>query len=177
MAEWAAASEVVVVSEVEWAAVSTVGAMVGALSVEDSAFAVDSMAATIRGTALSSALVSPTVVITAQDGVILIRTPPTILTRLIRIPLLIHIHLQDYAYEYSGPEQTSCPQANGRTLYLIKLTYQNNPWLAQDYWYTAGTLNFVTLQGEQNKTPIDSIDRAVTFQMNRDCGVVFRVPR
>ena len=94
MAEWAAASEVVVVSEVEWAAVSTVGAMVGALSVEDSAFAVDSMAATIRGTVSSSALVSPTVVITAQDGVILIRTPPTILTRLIRIPLLIHIHLQ-----------------------------------------------------------------------------------
>jgi len=82
-----------------------------------------------------------------------------------------------YAYAYAEPEQNSCPEANGRPLYLIKLTYQNNPWLAQDYWYTAGTLNFVTLQGEQNKTPIDSIDRALTFQMNRDCGVVFRLPR
>jgi hypothetical protein len=33
------------------------------------------------------------------------------------------------------------------------------------------------LQGEQNKTPISSIDRALTFQLNRDCGVVFQLPR
>jgi hypothetical protein len=84
----------------------------------------------------------------------------------------------DYGYAYSGPEQTSsCPQANGKPLYLIKLTYQNNAWVAQDYWYTAGTLNFITLQGEQNKTPISSIDRALTYQLNRECGVVFQLPR
>ena len=82
-----------------------------------------------------------------------------------------------YEYAYSGPDQTSCPQANGKPLYLIKLTYQNNAWVAQDYWYTEETLNFVTLQGEQNKTPISSIDRALTFQQNRDCGVVFHLPR
>ncbi len=83
----------------------------------------------------------------------------------------------NYAYAYSGHDQTSCPQANGRPLYLIKLTYQNDVWVAQDYWYTAGTLNFITLQGEQNKTPISSIDRALTFQLNRDCGVGFQLPR
>jgi hypothetical protein len=83
----------------------------------------------------------------------------------------------DYGYAYSGPEQTSCPQANGKPLYLIKLTYQNNAWVAQDYWYTAGTLNFITLQGEQNKTPISSIDRALTLQLNRDCGIGFQLPR
>jgi len=83
----------------------------------------------------------------------------------------------NYAYAYGGPDQASCPQANGRPLYLIKLTYQNNAWVAQDYWYTAGTLNFLTLQGEQNKTPISSIDRALTFQLNRDCGVGFQLPR
>jgi hypothetical protein len=82
-----------------------------------------------------------------------------------------------YGYAYSGPDQTYCPQANGKPLYLIKLTYQNNAWVAQDYWYTEGTLNFITLQGEQNKTPISSIDRALTFQQNRDCGVVFHLPR
>jgi len=82
-----------------------------------------------------------------------------------------------YGYAYSGPDQTSCPQANGKPLYLIKLTYQNNAWVAQDYWYTEGTLNFITLQGEQNKTPISSIDQAVTFQLNRDCGIVFHLPR
>jgi hypothetical protein len=83
----------------------------------------------------------------------------------------------DSAYAYSGPDQTYCPQANGKPLYLIKLTYQNNAWVAQDYWYTEGTLNFITLQGQQNKTPISSIDRALTFQQNRDCGVVFHLPR
>jgi len=83
----------------------------------------------------------------------------------------------DYGYAYSGPDQTSCPQANGKPLYLIKLTYQNNAWVAQDYWYTEGTLNFITLQGEQNKTPISSIDRALTLQLNRDCGVIFQLPR
>jgi len=82
-----------------------------------------------------------------------------------------------YGYAYSAPSQTSCPQANGKPLYVIKLTYQNNAWLAQDYWYTAGTLNFITLQGEQNKTPIGSIDRALTYQLNRDCGVIFQLPR
>jgi hypothetical protein len=82
-----------------------------------------------------------------------------------------------YRYAQSAPDQTSCPLANGRPLYLIKLTYQSNIWLAQDYWYTEGTLNFITLQGEQNKTPADSIDRALTFQLNRDCGVIFQLPR
>ena len=82
-----------------------------------------------------------------------------------------------YGYAYSGPDQTSCPQANGKPLYLIKLTYQNNAWVAQDYWYTEGTLNFITLQGEQNKTPTSSIDRALTFQLNRDCGIGFQLPR
>jgi hypothetical protein len=82
----------------------------------------------------------------------------------------------NYAYAYGGHDQTSCVQANGRPLYLIKLTYQNNVWMAQDYWYTEGTLNFTTLQGEQNKTPISSIDRAFTLQLNRDCGVVFQLP-
>jgi len=82
----------------------------------------------------------------------------------------------DYAYAYGGPDQSSCPQANGKPLYLIKLTYQSDVWVVQDYWYTEGTLNFITLQGEQKKTPISSIDRALTFQMNRYCGVVFQLP-
>jgi hypothetical protein len=83
----------------------------------------------------------------------------------------------NYGYASGGPEQTSCLQANGKPLYQIKLTYQNDAWLAQDYWYTAGTLNFITLNGEEKKTPISSIDRALTFQLNRDCGLGFRLPR
>jgi hypothetical protein len=69
-----------------------------------------------------------------------------------------------------------CPQANGRSLYQIKLTYQSNAGVAQYYWYTPGTLNFITLQGKLNKTPLSSIDRA-TFRLNHDCGVNFEAPR
>ena len=83
----------------------------------------------------------------------------------------------DYSYVYTGPDQASCPHANGRPLYLIKLTYDNRVWMSQDYWYTADTLNFITLQGQQNKTPISSIDRDATFRLNGECGLNFQWPR
>jgi len=83
----------------------------------------------------------------------------------------------DFGYAYGGPNQVYCSQANGQLLYQIKLTYQDSIWLAQNYWYTAGTLNFTTLQGQQNKTPIDTIDRALTFQLNNACGLNFQFPR
>jgi hypothetical protein len=88
-----------------------------------------------------------------------------------------------YAYSYPNEQgyaaresaQVSCPQVNGTPLYQIKLTYQNNIWVATSYWYTAGTLNFITLQGEEKKTPISSIDRALTFQLNSACGANFKL--
>ena len=82
-----------------------------------------------------------------------------------------------YAYANNGPVQTSCPQSNGTPFYQIKLTYENNIWLTQNYWYTPGTLNFITLEGEEKKTPISSIDRALTFQLNSSCGVNFQFPK
>ena len=81
-----------------------------------------------------------------------------------------------YSYAYTGPDQAYCPHANGRPLYLIKLTYDNQVWMSQDYWYTADTLNFITLQGRQNKTPINSIDRDATFRLNGECGLNFQWP-
>lgn len=81
-----------------------------------------------------------------------------------------------YRYVYTGPDQAYCPQANGKPLYLIKLTYDNKVWLSQDYWYTPDTLNFITPQGEQNKTPIRSIDRDTTYRMNGECGLNFQWP-
>ena len=69
--------------------------MVGASSAQDSEVGVDSEAASFQGTALSSALAFLTgLIITAQDGVIPIPTKvtPTILTRLIRTPMLIRTH-------------------------------------------------------------------------------------
>ena len=77
---------------------------------------------------------------------------------------------------YGAPMQTSCPVMNGMPLYLIKLTYQDKIWAARDYWYTPGTLNFVSTQSELHKTPTNTIDRGATFQLNRGCGINFQFP-
>jgi len=90
---------------------------------------------------------------------------------------------------YSGPGEI-CPQTNGRPLYQIAIPadelgrerevqsrYQNNLWVAHDYSYAKGILNFVTPEGEQKKTPVSSINRALTLQLNRECGVNFQLPR
>jgi hypothetical protein len=82
-----------------------------------------------------------------------------------------------YSYVYTGSDQPYCPQANGRPFYLIKLTYDNGAWLSQNYWYTADTLNFITVKGQQNKTPISTIDWDATFQLNGQCGLNFQLPR
>jgi hypothetical protein len=81
-----------------------------------------------------------------------------------------------YNYAYNQPVQPYCPYANGKPLYLIKLTYDNHVWMSQNYWYTADTLNFITLQGKENKTPISSIDRDTTFRLNGECGLNFQGP-
>jgi len=91
--------------------------------------------------------------------------------------------------DYRGPDQI-CPPTKGKRIYRIaipagepgrnrkvQLTYQDNLWVAHEYWYTNGILNFVTLEGEQKQTPVSSIDRAITLQLNRECDVNFQLPR
>jgi hypothetical protein len=89
--------------------------------------------------------------------------------------------------EYSGPAAT-CPQADGKPFYRIAIpadnrerkippTYQDNIWIVRDYSYSEGTLSFATIEGEQKKTSINSVDRALTLQLNRECDVTFRYPQ
>jgi len=83
--------------------------------------------------------------------------------------------------EYRGPGLI-CPQTNGKRLYRIAIPagelgrnrYQDNIWVAHDYSYTNGILNFVTQQGEQKHTPVSSVDSAITLQLNRECGLNFQ---
>ena len=72
--------------------------------------------------------------------------------------------------------ETSSPQRNGKPIYLIAFKGQSNIRAAQAYWVTENTLHFVTLQGEQRQAPVNSIDRALTFRLNRDRHVDFRLP-
>ena len=84
-------------------------------------------------------------------------------------------------YQAQPPEireypETASPPGNEKPVYLIALKGQDNICVAQTYWFTGNTLHFVTLQGEAKQTPISSIDRALTFRLNRDRHVDFRLP-
>ena len=86
--------------------------------------------------------------------------------------------------DYSGPGLI-CPQTTGKRLYRIAIPagepgrnrYQDNIWVARDYWYMKGIINFVTQEGEQKQTPVSSIDSAITLQLNRECGLNFQFPK
>jgi hypothetical protein len=72
--------------------------------------------------------------------------------------------------------ETSSAQGNEKPIYLIAVKGQDNVLAAQAYWVTDKTLHSVTLQGEQKQMPMTSIDRALTFQLNRDRPLDFRLP-
>ena len=81
--------------------------------------------------------------------------------------------------ETSSPQrdpETSSRQRNEKPIYLIAFKGQSNIRGAQAYWVTENTLHFVTLQGEPKQAPINSIDRDLTFRLNRDRHVDFRLP-
>jgi hypothetical protein len=72
--------------------------------------------------------------------------------------------------------ETSSPERNERPIYLIAFKGQNNIRAAQAYWVTGDIFHFVTLQGEQRQSPVNSIDRALTSRLNRDRHIDFRLP-
>jgi len=133
--------------------------------------------------------------ITAQRGIILPMAIPTT-SQIIRahtVTVGVRSHFRLYnrhlqrVIEYSGPAH-ACPQADGKPFYRIAVpadnrehkispTYQNNIWAVRDYSYSVGTLSFTTIAGEREKTSINSIDRALTLQLNRERGANFQLPR
>jgi hypothetical protein len=72
--------------------------------------------------------------------------------------------------------ETFSPQRNEKPIYLIAFKGQSNIRAAQAYWVAGDTLHFVTLQGEQRQTPVNSIDRALTLRLNHDRHVDFLLP-
>lgn len=63
-----------------------------------------------------------------------------------------------------------------KPIYLIAFENQDNIRAAQAYWVTGGTLHFITLQHEQRQAPLDSVDRALTYRLNRERRVDFHLP-
>jgi hypothetical protein len=74
--------------------------------------------------------------------------------------------------EGRGYQDTSS-QANDKPIYLIAFKNQDNIRAAQAYWVTGGMLHYVTLQDEQRLAPLDSVDRTLTYRLNRERHVDF----
>ena len=68
------------------------------------------------------------------------------------------------------------PQREGRPIYLIAFRNQDNIRAAEAYWVTGATLHFVTLQHELRQAPLSSVNRALTYRLNWERHVDFRLP-
>jgi len=72
--------------------------------------------------------------------------------------------------------ETASPHPYEKPIYLIAFKNQENIRAAEAYWVEGSTLHYVTLQHEQRQAPLDSVDRAFTYRLNRERHVDLRLP-
>jgi hypothetical protein len=79
-----------------------------------------------------------------------------------------------YGQETRPEASTSAP--SGSPIYLIA-TKDETIRAAAAYWVEGRTLHYVTLQHEEKQVPLDSLDRGLTMQLNRERNVAFQLPQ
>ena len=84
------------------------------------------------------------------------------------------------AYDQYGQQVqpgASAPAApSGSPIYLIAMKDQTIR-AAASYWVDGRTLHYVTLQHQETQTPLDSVDRGLSLQLNRERRVTFSLPQ
>jgi hypothetical protein len=79
--------------------------------------------------------------------------------------------------EYPGTSTTSTLRPAGeQPIYLIALKGQDNIQAAITYWLEGNTLEYINLQHQQKHVPLDSVDRALSFQLNHARNMDLRLP-
>jgi hypothetical protein len=81
-------------------------------------------------------------------------------------------------YDQYGQERGSAPSApsNGPPIYLIAMK-DHVIRAAAAYWVDGPTLHYVTLDHEERHVALDSVDRALSQQLNRERQVQFTLPQ
>lgn len=74
------------------------------------------------------------------------------------------------------PADPSPDASSASPVYLIA-TKDQAIRAAAAYWVDGGTLHYVTLQHEEKQVPLDSVDRNLSLQLNRERRVAFRLPQ
>jgi hypothetical protein len=77
-------------------------------------------------------------------------------------------------YDQYGQE-VQPPPSIGSPIYLIA-TKDQTIHAAAAYWVDGGTLHYVTLQHEEKRVALDSVDRGLSLQLNRERRVAFNLP-
>jgi len=81
-----------------------------------------------------------------------------------------------YGQAEASAETPAAPASNGSPIYLIAMKDQVIR-AAAAYWVDGRTLHYVTLQHEEKQAPLDSVDRGLTVQLNRERRVAFQLPQ
>jgi hypothetical protein len=82
-----------------------------------------------------------------------------------------------HEYDQYGQETkpSAGPAGGSSPIYLFAFR-DNVIRAAASYWVDGGTLHYVTLQHEEKQAPLDSVDRSLTLQLNRERRVTLQLP-
>ncbi len=78
-------------------------------------------------------------------------------------------------YDQYGQEIRPPASGTGSPLYLIAFKDQSIR-AAAAYWVTGQTLHYVTIEHEEKQAALDTVDRALSLQLNRERQVPFQLP-
>jgi len=77
-------------------------------------------------------------------------------------------------YDQYGQE-VKASSSGGAPIYLLAFT-DHAIRAAAAYWVDGQTLHYVTLEHEQKQAPLDTVDRGLSLQLNRERRVPFSLP-
>jgi hypothetical protein len=77
---------------------------------------------------------------------------------------------------YNSPQSASAVAPSGSPVYLIAMK-DGVIRAAASYWVNGNTLHYVTMEHDERQTPLESIDRNLSDQLNRERHVQFQLPR
>lgn len=101
--------------------------------------------------------------------------PPVIVNQEFQQPPAPEPTLREYSFSPSGPP-ASVERKYGETLYLIAFS-DGVIRAVLAYWVEGASLHYVTMDHEQTKVPLSTIDRALSERLNTERNVTFQLPR
>jgi hypothetical protein len=109
-------------------------------------------------------------------NVTVINPPPQAYAPPAAYPAVIRQY-DEYGQEVPPNSAFAPPAANAQApIYLIAFNGTSVIYAAVAYWVDGSTLHYVTLDRKERQAPLSTINRALSFQLNRERRVPFQLP-